>query len=454
MKDVVLMHSILFFCLVVKTMEFRDKVERVKSLSIVSVLQDFGVRLNGRGNVLSASSPFRTDSSKTSFTISVSKNIFRDWTLGIGGDVITFVQQSTGMDFKQTVDYLHDRYFGIAFDEKPKVNFLRTVSQGKTIEKLSEVDLHQAYSIFLDMCKLSKEDLSYLKENRSLNDSEIKQYGFKSYPDCTKNFRIELTNKLRNAGIDITKVPGLFQFKDGKLATFKPYKGIIIPVINENRKIVGLQIRKAKLQSKDENRYMWFSSSFTEYEPDKYNAIGRSPGTPISVVQYNGDKTAVKELYITEGIFKAIAINKAFGAPAVSVQGITNWKDVIEALDTIKKEYPNLQTINIAFDADFITNDRVSEQMIKMSEAISEQSPNLNCIVSTWNVGEGKGIDDLINAVSNPQRHITELPMSQFKQQFFEKQKEEPSSLLEQIQFAKDKVVACENNTPSKTLAI
>lgn len=436
-------------------MEFRDKVERVKSLSIVSVLQDHGVNFQGRGNVMTAQSPFRSDSSKTSFSISVSKNIFRDWTLGIGGDVITFIQQANNMDFKQAVDYLHDRYFGIDYDrEKPKINFVRTVSQERTVEKLSEVDLHQAYSIFLDMCKLSKQDYLYLKENRSLSYNDISKYGFKSFPEPTKNFRIELTNKLRNAGIDISKVPGLFQFKDGKLATFKPYNGILIPVINENGKIAGLQIRKAELQSKDENRYMWFSSSFTEYEPDKYAAVGRSPGTPISVVYEGKDNLSVKEIYVTEGIFKAIAIGKTFDCPAVSVQGITNWKDIVEALDTIKKVYPNLSTINVAFDADFINNDRVSEQIIKMSEAITEAYPSFNCVVSTWDISNGKGIDDLINTVSAPKNYMSQKPVSIFKEEFEAKQNNTFASLSDQIANAKNEAINFkENNTPDKSIA-
>ena len=442
----------LFFYLVVKIMAFRDKVERVKTLSIESVLQDFGVRLNGYGNVKTAPSPFRADSSKTSFTISTSKNIFRDWTMGVGGDVITFVQAATGLDFKGAVDYLHDKYFGIAFDEKPKVNFMRTITQERTVDKLSETDLHRAYSIFLDMCKLSKEDNNYLKENRSLSDSDIEKYGFKSYPSGTMPFRMELTNRLRRAGIDISKVPGLFQFKDGKLATFKKNKGIVIPVFNENRKIVGLQIRKAELKSHDENRYMWFSSSFTESDPEKY-VVGRSPGTPIAVIYNDNNKSLVSEIYITEGIFKAIAINNIFNAPAVSVQGITNWKDIIEALDTIKREYPNLQTVNIAFDADFITNDRVSEQIIKMSEAIGN-SHSLNCNVLTWNVCLGKGIDDLVYKIDDAKRYIRTTSAQEFKNNFVEKQQNNTVSLSDQIHFAKDKVKTFETTTNSKALTI
>jgi hypothetical protein len=55
---------------------------------------------------------------------------------------------------------------------------------------------------------------------------------------------------------------------------------------------------------------------------------------------------------VTEGHFKAVRIAKTLGMIALSVQGVGNWRHILEAVKQVKAKYPKVDTVTIMYDAD------------------------------------------------------------------------------------------------------
>ncbi len=104
---------------------------------------------------------------------------------------------------------------------------------------------------------------------------------------------------------NIKNIPGFYFDIKRNQYTFAQYKGIGIKIRNTKGEIVGIQIRKDKKRNKQDQRYIWFSSSFANLEEnkDKYK-LGTGAGSPIDVV-YPSQITNNPTLAITEGRFKA-----------------------------------------------------------------------------------------------------------------------------------------------------
>lgn len=118
-------------------------------------------------------------------------------------------------------------------------------------------------------------------------------------------------------------------------------------------------------------------------------------------------------IVVTEGFFKAVTLTQN-GIPAIALlgveMGLTSAKD-----DPQGKRYlvPTLEKLAkqgfgfiIAFDADCATNSNVLKAQFKLSEALQRLNVPVYSVTGLWDVSDGKGADDYINAHSESQfRH-------------------------------------------------
>ena len=95
-------------------------------------------------------------------------------------------------------------------------------------------------------------------------------------------------------------------------------------------------------------------------------------------------------------MFKAIAINKCYGCPVFSVQGVGNYHGIEEQVKVALERYPHINRILIAYDADFIGNISVASHAIKLFNLLLKSFPDLKYQYVLWNEKYGKGFDDLI----------------------------------------------------------
>lgn len=372
----------------------KEKWDFCHNLSIVDVCRDIsGIDIDTRRK--STKSPFRSDSGKNAFTIDIQRNIFADWGLPVSdnkrgivsGDPIDFVRYYFSLRPQEAVEYLWSRYHGENYSAVQHKTVTLDKSKEHAAPDLSKEELNVAYSVFLGLSSLDDRSLSYLK-NRNFTEDDITYYGFKTFPKRT--IKGALNKALRGYNIRPESVPGLYLRKGDADASFNFYDAVILPVRTVRGSIEGLQIRF--FNPGDGPKYIWFSSDRFTY-PD-YVYDGKTPGTPIGFVdrEIKNDST----LFITEGLFKAISINKCYKCPVLTVQGVGNFSGIDQELNYVLEKYPNIKRILIAYDADFIGNINVTSQAVRLYKTLQETYPNLRYQYVSWDEKYGKGFDDLI----------------------------------------------------------
>jgi DNA primase len=401
-------------------MTFADRVKFCKSLHIVQVCSDIG-GVEFVGNCRSAMSPFRSNSNKNSFSVDERHNVFTDWGYPVSdnargvasGDPIDFVRYKFGYSFKEAVDYLYEWYNGNA----NKVATTKTVVVQKQTrheaDDLTPEQIDNAYKIFLALSTLDDRAKEALRE-RNLSNDEITDYSFRTFPK--RVIKGDLNRRLREANIKPESVPGLYLRNGDKDASFKFYDALVIPVKTVDNLIAGLQLRF--FTKGDGPRYIWFSSS--NFTAPEYAYDGKTPGTPLGFV----DRVKRNEttLFITEGMFKAIAINKCYGCPVISVQGVGNFAGIEETLKKVIQKYPNLTRVLIAYDADFIGNINVTSHAVRLYQTMLANFSQLNYQYVMWDEKYGKGFDDLIQITGgwNVKSIIQTVDMNAFSAAFEE----------------------------------
>ena len=401
-------------------MTFAERVSFCKSLPIVQVCRDIG-GVEFSGNCKSAMSPFRSNSNKNSFSVDERHNVFTDWGYPVSdnargvasGDPIDFVRYKFGYAFKDAVDYLYAWYNGTINNAPVAKTVVVQKPTRHEAEDLTPEQIDKAYKIFLGLSILDDRAKDALKE-RNLSDDEIVDYQFRTFPK--RVIKGELNRRLRDANIKPESVPGLYLRNGDKDASFKFYDALVIPVMTVNGLIAGLQLRF--FTKGDGPRYIWFSSS--NFCAPEFAYDGKTPGTPLGFV--DEVKRNETTLFITEGIFKAIAINKCYGCPVISVQGVGNFSGIEETLKGVFEKYPKIKRILIAYDADFIGNINVTSHAVRLYQTMIAAYGDIKYQYVMWDEKYGKGFDDLIQTTGgwNVKSIIQTVDMNAFSAAFEE----------------------------------
>lgn len=254
-------------------------------------------------------------------------------------------KEKTFMNFKYQTKFEKEnpKLKPLDIDTLDKIYSVFCLGKSLTINKKGEIEIKP------DL-KLSKEHYEYLKNERQLSDEEICEYGYFTYPKYTfiKPF-LKKMNELGYTKDVLIRVPGLFYNKEKEMINHKVFRNkeyIAIPIKNEDGKIRGIQLRADEVDEK-QSRYIWVSS--TNMDEKKFEG-NLSPNSPIDVV-YPKIKNP-NTIAITEGHFKAIKISKTLNFISLSVQGVGNWKPILNTINKLKQKYPNITDIVIMYDAD------------------------------------------------------------------------------------------------------
>lgn len=278
--------------------------------------------------------------------------------------------------------------------------YVRKIASDDILDKVLRI-FSKGHGLIKGRDKLSKEHLEYLK-NRNLDDQDILDGGYFTIPKS--NMIAYVLKALKDEyGIEeenIEYIPGFYKTEKGKVS-FKYFDAIGIPIINAKGMYKGIQIRlnkelifKGSSGKEKKLRYIWLSSD----DVPEGCGYGTSPGAPIDVTYPKTDKaTWSKNLFITEGKFKAQQLSKATNAIVLSVQGVANWKDVLSEIEAIQEITDNLiNRIFVAYDADIAYKEQVNLHATNMSNALQEKFPSIPVLYCIWNPEDGKGMDDLI----------------------------------------------------------
>ncbi len=249
-------------------------------------------------------------------------------------------------------------------------------------ERAEDKVLYAVYTSLLRALSLSNTHRDNLHA-RGLADEEIEKRRYRTLP---LRGRASVAKRLLDtySAETLLKVPGFYiKEEDGKRwMTLAGMPGILIPVRNTAGQIVGLKIRADN--PGNGSKYTWLSSSYHE---------GPGPGNRVHVPMYQGDTSAVR---ITEGELKADIATALSGMLTISVPGVSSWRQALPVLNEWKAK-----AVHLAFDADAKENLNVARALQKTAEALGENGYLVK--LETWDVRDGKGIDDLLTNGKNPE---------------------------------------------------
>ncbi len=220
-------------------------IEEVKSrMDIVEVIGDF-VQLKKAGQNYKALSPF-TDEKTPSFFVSPSKEIFKCFSTGKGGDAITFVMEYDGLSYPEAIRFLAEKY-GIEIQED-EVSDEAMLAQNER-ESLF-IALKQAGEYFADTLLNTEEGktigLSYFKE-RGFNEQIIQKFGLGYSLESWDGF-YKLAEK-KGFQDDVLEKAGLLVIKENK--KYDRFRGrVMFPIQNLTGKIIGFGARTLKKDKK------------------------------------------------------------------------------------------------------------------------------------------------------------------------------------------------------------
>ncbi|MFZ2150819.1 MAG: DNA primase [Candidatus Absconditicoccaceae bacterium] len=150
----------------------------LSKIDIVDIISKY-IPLKRSGSNFAGLSPFKQEKTP-SFMVSPRKQIFKDFSTGIGGNAITFIIEVEKVDFWDAVKILakeanidlreyelNPQKMEEFSDEREKIKRIHKITQQYFVQELAK----------------NEEAISYLKTNRNLNDDIIDQFGIGFAPD-------------------------------------------------------------------------------------------------------------------------------------------------------------------------------------------------------------------------------------------------------------------------------
>lgn len=304
----------------------QEKIDEIRqSVDIVDVMGQY-LELHKKGKNYMAICPFHDDN-HPSLSISQSRQIYKCFVCGNGGNVFTFIQEYLKVPFVESVmkvaEFGHVDMSGYSLEK-------RVVKVDEALAPL--YDMH-AFALKLYMYYLytqsGKQALEYLR-HRGFDDELIKMFGIGYAPD-----KSILHERFQKEGYtEVAQVKsGLVLENERHYDRF--HDRVMFPLYDEFGKVVGFSGRVYKAQDKN-SKYM------------------NSPESDIfikgkTLYNYHRAKEAVRQagfVYINEGFMDVIAMHRAHHDNCIALMGTALTKDHLRMLKRMTR------TIHLCLDGD------------------------------------------------------------------------------------------------------
>jgi hypothetical protein len=258
-----------------------------------------------------------------------------------------------------------------------------------TIEATPRADaehVHKIYSILLRVYLVLSEPHKANLIARGLDAEAIERNGYRSTPTAlyAKTIARELA-----VNYDLRGVPGFFK-EASEWRMVSMAAGILIPVRDQQNGIQALMIRRDGASSS--GKYVWLSSADRE--------AGASSGAPCHFANAHMMKNA-EAVTLTEGALKSQIAAHLLNAPVIGNAPACFGADFAANL---KKDFPQLKTVYVAFDMDFKRNEHVKGALFRLVEQL--EVARFDVRVRMW-PDKWKGIDDYLLAVALQEEVVT-----------------------------------------------
>lgn len=305
-------------------------IDEIKNqMDIVDVVGDF-VTLKKSGSSYKALSPFSAEKTP-SFYVVPSKQIFKDFSSGKGGDAITFVKEIDGLSYVEALRYLAKKY-GIEIQEEE-----RTDEQMEAQNKRESlyILLNFAQEYFVDKLFNSDEGknigLTYFKE-RGFTEDTIKKFELGYSIESWDGLLIAAEEQGYN--LELLEEAGLVIKGDNK--TYDRFRDrVIFPIHNVTGKPIAFG---ARTLSKDKKQPKYINSPETELYHKSRVLYGLSQS-----------KLAIRKddnCFLVEGYTDVISLHQAGVENVVSSSGTALTPEQAKLI----KRYTN--NVTVLFDGD------------------------------------------------------------------------------------------------------
>ena len=206
----------------------------IDNLDIVQVIGEY-VNLKKAGSNYKGLSPFK-DEKTPSFTVSPVKNIFKDFSTQIGGNVISFYMKINDVSFIQAVEELSRKYNIPLKKNREYRTINQEIERKKAVNKEYYEIMNEAQIFFRENIEKYPEALEYMKE-RDFTIEEIRKFGI----GFANSSRDELFQHLLKKEFPEEKIIELGLIKrneNGEI--YDSFRNrVIFPIYNINSQIVG-----------------------------------------------------------------------------------------------------------------------------------------------------------------------------------------------------------------------
>lgn len=278
-------------------------IEEVRNAAdIVDVISDY-VKLKKSGGYFIGLSPFKPERTP-SFTVTPSKQIFKDFSTGKGGNVFTFLMEREGMSFTEAVRFLAKRYnVSLPEDESPDDSIQAKHREGIMHALRFGAAWFQDNLLHADAAETARKYIS----KRGLDENAIRKFGLGYALPGWRN----LIDAAKSAGIneDYLFDAGLIRRnEDGR--PFDYFRDrLIFPIFDASARVIGFGGRI--LENADGPKYL------NSPETEAYHKSQVLYGLQLARNEFRKKELAM----LVEGYMDVIALQKADILNVVATSG-------------------------------------------------------------------------------------------------------------------------------------
>lgn len=311
------------------SMNNSDIVQQIKDkLDILDVVSRT-VILKKKGQNYWGLCPFHKEKTP-SFSVNPSKGIYKCFSCGEGGDVISFLQKTQNKNFMEVI---RDEAQALGIELPKNIGGSPEKKELKQQVLNALKDACDFYNLNLTSSPSAQKALSYIKEDRELSDEVISTYKLGYAPNAYDDLYKRFQGKYSNQVLEEARLIKKREREVGYVDTFR--NRIIIPIFDENGNVVAFG---ARCLDDDGPKYLNSSESIV-YNKSK---------TLFGLYQA---KDAIKEedsVIVMEGYFDVISTQASGIKNCVASCGTSLTSGHINLIS----RYSKSRKIFLAFDTD------------------------------------------------------------------------------------------------------
>ncbi len=352
-----------------------DAAQEVKSrINIEDVVSEY-VQLKRAGRNFKGLSPF-TNEKSPSFIVSPDKQIWHDFSSGKGGDVISFIEQVEGLDFKGSLELLA-RKAGVDLSE------FRGQNTGSSEQKNRLFQAVEA-AVGYYQVQLTKHEtpLRYLREKRGYEKQTLIDFRFGYAPPGSNNLYTFLKSK-NFTELDMIKTGLCIKRRGEVIDMFRDR--IMIPLSDAQGRPVGFTARQLK---DDKNSPKYINTPATILYDKGRQLFGMSMAKEY--VRKSG------YVVVVEGNLDVVASHQAGVRQVVASAGTALTTYHLKTLQRFTGD------VRLAFD-----DDRAGQEAAERTIPLAQE---LGLELSLISIPSGKDPDELIKKDVNLWQEVVDKP--------------------------------------------